>query len=288
MASVKLKYALYEKKRLVSVDEVANGLACNCFCPACYCKLEAKQGDIREHHFAHYDKSECEGAIKAELHLITINLLNELKTIHLPSVTLSINGKCIDYKGGFVKDIIQVDEERNVNSNIPRVVVKFSSEKVLYIEVDVQHALDKAQCEKYKNNNQSAIQIQLNHEEIKDPVNAIRQKLSSNVSGKRWINNSQGEIVLRPLSKGTTYKNFVEKQEVFLVMKNSLKEINHIPANGIPVQKLHGEEFIMACPHNKGKRTDIAYCQNSCPSFLELITVGGAKRIKCKDAPEFG
>ena len=286
MAGVKLKYALYDKKHLVSVDEVANGLACNCYCPACFCKLEAKQGDIREHHFAHYDKSECEGAIKAELHLITISLLNELKMIHLPPVTLNINGKQIYYKDAVLTNIVQVDEERN--NNIPRIVVKFRSGKVLYIEVDVQHALDKAQCEKYKDNNQSAIQIQLNHEEIKDPVNAIGQKLSSNVSGKRWINNSQGEIVLQPLSKGTTYKNFVEKQEVFPFMKNSPKKINSIPANGIPVQKLHGEEFIMACPHNKGKRTGTAYCQNSCPSFIELVTVGEAKRIKCKDAPEFG
>ena len=148
--------------------------------------------------------------------------------------------------------------------------------------------LDKAQCAKYKNNNQSAIQIQLNHEEIKDPVNAIRQKLSSNVSGKRWINNSQGEIVIQPLSMGTIYKNFVEKQEVLPSMKNSLKKNNHIPANGIPVQRLHGEEFIMACPHNKGKRTATTYCQNSCPSFIDLVIIGEAKRIKCKDAPEFG
>ena len=286
MAGVKLKYALYEKKHLVSVDEVANGLACNCYCPACFCKLEAKQGDIREHHFAHYDKSECEGAIKAELHLITISLLNELKMIHLPPVTLNINGKLSNYKDIVLTNIVQVVEERD--NTIPRVVVKFNSGKVLYIEVDVQHALDKAQCEKYKNNNQSAIQIQLSHEEIKDPVNAIRQKLSSNVSGKRWINNSQGEIVLHPSSRGTIYKNFVEKQEAFPLMQNSVKKKDQIPANGIPVQRLHGKEFIMACPHNKGKRTVIAYCQKTCPSFIELVTVGEAKRIKCKDAPEFG
>lgn len=286
MSGVKLKYALYEKKHLVSVDEVANGLACNCYCPACFCKLEAKQGDIREHHFAHYDKNECEGAIKAELHLITINLLNELKMIHLPPVTLNINGKLTDYKDTVLTNIVQVTEERN--NNIPRVVVRFRSGKVLFIEVDVQHALDKAQCEKYKNNNQSAIQIQLNHEEIRNPGSSIRQKLTSNVSGKRWINNSQGEIVLNPVSRGTIYKNFVEKQEVFPLMKNSLKKTNQIPANGIPVQKLHGEEFIMACPHNKGKRTATTYCQNYCPSFIELVTVGEARRIKCKDAPEFG
>lgn len=286
MAGVKLKYALYEKRRLVSVDEVANGLACNCYCPACFCKLEAKQGDIREHHFAHYDKSECEGAIKAELHLITIRLLNELKMIHLPPVTLNINGKIADYKDTVLTNIDQVTEERN--NNIPRVVVRFSSGKLLYIEVDVHHALDKAQCEKYKNNNQSAIQIQLNHEEIKGPMKAIREKFSSNVSGKRWINNSQGEIVLHPSSKGTTYKNYAEKQEVVPLLKNNAQKTNHIPANGIPVHKSHGEEFIMVCPHNKGHRTALAYCHNSCPSFLELVTVGEAKRIKCKGAPRFG
>ena len=157
MAGVKLKYAWDRNKNLVSVDEVANGLACNCFCPACHCKLEAKQGEIREHHFAHYDKNECEGAIKAQLHIIAIHVLNELKTIHLPSVILNINGNINNYGESIINNILQVVEERNDNSNIPRVVVRFGSGKTLYVEVDVQHALDKTQWAKYINNNPTKV-----------------------------------------------------------------------------------------------------------------------------------
>ena len=286
MVGAKLKYAWDRNGNLVSVDEVANGLACNCFCPACHCKLEAKQGEIREHHFAHYDKNECEGAIKAQLHIIAIHVLNKLRTIRLPSVTLNINGTIKSYGESIINNNLQVDEERNDNSNIPRVVVKSDSGRTLYVEVDVQHSLDTAQWDKYKKENQSAIQIQLNHEEMQNPLNSIRKKLTCDVSNSRWIHNAQGEIILHPYYKSKVDKHPIEKKE----LNKRPVEIapNSIQARGLVVNRLHGKEYVMTCPHNKGFETDITYCQNSCPSFLELTKTGEAMRIKCKDAPEFG
>lgn len=292
MAGAKLKYAWDRNGNLVSVDEVANGLACNCFCPACHCKLEAKQGEIREHHFAHYDKNECEGAIKAQLHIIAIHVLNKLRTIRLPSVTLNINGTIKSYGESIINNNLQVDEERNDNSNIPRVVVKSDSGRTLYVEVDVQHSLDTAQWDKYKKENQSAIQIQLNHEEMQNPLNSIRNKLTCDASNSRWIHNAQGEIILHPCYKSKVDKqpvdnNKLNSKDVFDNRPIEIKGLNSFLAKGLPVMRSHGEAFLMTCPRNKGKKTNIEYCQNACTSFLELTIVGEAMRIKCKDAPEF-
>ncbi len=56
--------------KLVNIDEVENGNACQCFCPACHEPLIAKNnGDIREHHFAHKSGTECEHAYESMLHL---------------------------------------------------------------------------------------------------------------------------------------------------------------------------------------------------------------------------
>jgi len=44
------------------IDDVDNGLACNCICPSCDMELEARQGNEREHHFKHYEKAEKECA----------------------------------------------------------------------------------------------------------------------------------------------------------------------------------------------------------------------------------
>lgn len=49
-----------ETDEYVDVDDVENGLACNCICPSCEMRLEARQGDEREHHFKHHLKAEKE------------------------------------------------------------------------------------------------------------------------------------------------------------------------------------------------------------------------------------
>lgn len=47
-------------KQYVGIDEVPNGLACNCVCISCGMRLEARQGDEREHHFKHKNKAKKE------------------------------------------------------------------------------------------------------------------------------------------------------------------------------------------------------------------------------------
>jgi len=49
-----------ELDEYVDVDEVENGLACNCICPSCEMRLEARHGDEREHHFKHHVKAKKE------------------------------------------------------------------------------------------------------------------------------------------------------------------------------------------------------------------------------------
>lgn len=49
-----------ETEEYVDVDDVEKGLACNCICPSCEMRLEARHGDEREHHFKHHVKAEKE------------------------------------------------------------------------------------------------------------------------------------------------------------------------------------------------------------------------------------
>jgi len=64
-----LIYAIDSQNNLVSVDDVAKGLACNCYCPACKERLVAKNGgNKRIHHFAHASGVDCEGAYETMLH----------------------------------------------------------------------------------------------------------------------------------------------------------------------------------------------------------------------------
>ena len=43
--------------RMVYIDDVPNGLACNCICPNCKEQLLARHGMERAHHFAHHSET---------------------------------------------------------------------------------------------------------------------------------------------------------------------------------------------------------------------------------------
>lgn len=64
-----LTYAIDSQSNLVYVGNVARGLACNCYCPACKERLVAKNGgEKRIHHFAHASGVDCEGSYETMLH----------------------------------------------------------------------------------------------------------------------------------------------------------------------------------------------------------------------------
>ena len=48
-----LTYALDREGNSIHIDRVSRGKACGCYCPCCKKPLSARQGEWRQHHFAH-------------------------------------------------------------------------------------------------------------------------------------------------------------------------------------------------------------------------------------------
>lgn len=58
MDEVLIPYAkLIDDGRLVTIDEVESGLACNCICDGCGAPMVARKGQEKAHHFGHAPKS---------------------------------------------------------------------------------------------------------------------------------------------------------------------------------------------------------------------------------------
>lgn len=75
ISQIKLMFGLRNEK-LVSISEISEqekGLKCNCFCPGCGARLQAKIGSgKKQRHFAHNNET-CDiiGAQQTALHLLT-------------------------------------------------------------------------------------------------------------------------------------------------------------------------------------------------------------------------
>ena len=81
-----LRYALQRgtESHLRFVDDVPKGLKCNCVCPYCKADLIARQGEKREHHFAHRGDTDCKGARMTALHMLAQQILARDKKLMLP------------------------------------------------------------------------------------------------------------------------------------------------------------------------------------------------------------
>jgi hypothetical protein len=74
-----------EDGKIVGVDKVPSGLACECVCTMCGHPLLAAKGDVYRHHFRHHaDGSTCSGGQETALHLLAKDIVMRASRILLP------------------------------------------------------------------------------------------------------------------------------------------------------------------------------------------------------------
>jgi hypothetical protein len=206
---IKLPFALQDGI-LVDILSVDKGLACNCICPSCGQRLVAKKGNLKEHHFAHYNDVECEGAFETALHIYTKNILEKHKRIVLPPVYLANSNKLIfpATEVTFEKVVL----EKRLNNIIPDILV-FIKGKPLLIEIAVTHFVDSFKSLKILELGYSAIEI-----DARGLFNVVCGKLSGyldferqlieGTEYKKWVNNLKQNLVKEQI-KGLSKKKKV-------------------------------------------------------------------------------
>ena len=195
MPLLKLKYALQkDTNELVFVDNVLNGLRCECICPYCKEPLVAKnEGRKRGHHFAHYNGADCGKARMTTLHLLAQNILQTSKQVMSPSY----NGEYVQQKARLItfdevtleKVIIQQGIQRKPDC-IGIVIDKKGNEHTLWIEIRVTHKVDEEKEKDIKSLKQSCIEIDLSDMLNTDyDAQSIKERLltKTNTDDRHWI-----------------------------------------------------------------------------------------------------
>ena len=178
--------------KIVGIDEVEKGLACNCVCPNCGAVLEARKGKVNIHHFAHYDKDDTSFCSESALHLAAKEVLKEEREIMLPSLRVGNNNfEVLPDKYIFRYNSIDVEKSIFVDGEIIRPdAIVYNENAKLAIEILVSHAVDDEKKEKIKRAKLTTVEISLNIDDILNKE-TLRIFLISKISNKKWIFSNQ-------------------------------------------------------------------------------------------------
>lgn len=184
-----LAYAKNNEGQTVYIDEVPNGLSCNCTCPACGARLIAKNaGEINRHHFAHYSKTECEYTRQTNLHYMAEEILKEEKFIFLPPDYLDAgNWRFIFDPQSYRVQIDEIASEKRISDFVPDIVVK-SGEMTILVEIYVTHKVDEAKKLKIEKEGKCfVVEIDLSDRAYDDLSKEEVKNLLKDQNRIRWI-----------------------------------------------------------------------------------------------------
>ena len=204
---IKLKYALRDDK-LISIDEITreqNGLKCNCICPGCGQRLQARLGNGKKQpHFAHNGES-CNLIVahQSALHILAKEIIQEEMKVCLPALKVKIDDiietipqryyyevpQEMVYKASQVFECEGVELEKRVSDIVPDVIVKIGGKECL-IEIAVTHFIDEVKSEKIKRIGLPVVEIDLSDYSGEDySKENIRKLLLEDNDLKKWIYN---------------------------------------------------------------------------------------------------
>tara|TARA_Y100000296_G_scaffold76653_1_gene97484 strand:- start:5124 stop:6215 length:1092 start_codon:yes stop_codon:yes gene_type:complete len=211
---------------LTDVGSVEKGVQCDCICPSCKTPLIARQGEIKEWHFAHQSRSTeqeteapCEYSLAVSLRLMIKQLFEEGAVFYLPeykkTFTVPIPGCFKPYQ-----KTVTISQEAKVQFD--NVVIEYRKEEVLF---DLVLTKGKHKLFVYITYKGRPFPEKLIHHEQQDAIvefnvlalfNAFSEVkmgqykeilatfLASSVEGKKWRNHPREGAYLKQISDHVT------------------------------------------------------------------------------------
>lgn len=253
------------------INEADRGLKCECICPNCKMKLNARLGNKNRHHFAHYNDN-CKNALETSLHLFAKEVLEKHKRIRLPKIEV-VNyiyykkvedfGKHIYHLNFDEYDIKYLDEdkyskvilvkdidlkfdsiefEKRIDTIIPDIVIYYKGLRLI-IEVGVTHFIDNKKEKKIRNLDISTLEINLSNIDYYNfDRKEIEDLIIDGLHNKNWVYNKVAESKKRELiDRNRLALEELKKQEAIDFERRKAKEIRAAKlkdAKSIRIQEL--------------------------------------------------
>ena len=157
-------FGLDQSSRLVFVSEVPRGLACHCRCVVCNEPLIARQGEVREHHFAHASGREpCEVSHESLLHRFAKQVIQEAGGLKVPVDSAVLERLGLDEtSSSFMRlDLERIDVELSVQDLRPDLLGHTSAGIAVAIEVAYSSFCDLLKVDRFAQLSLPALEIDL-------------------------------------------------------------------------------------------------------------------------------
>ena len=150
-----MKYAINRlNNKRIYIDDALRGRLAGTKCPDCGENVLARQGDVRDHHFAHISKTNCNG--ESDLHYRAKSMIYKSKQAPYFPYPLENNVKKIKRH-----KFVDAWMEANVGDFNVDFLLRDAQDKRLAVEITVTHKTEKAKIDFFKKIDLTAIEIDL-------------------------------------------------------------------------------------------------------------------------------
>ena len=218
--SPKLTWAFGANGEITHISEAENGLECECTCPVCGGALIARQGEVREHHFAHAKEDsgeECRHAPETALHLAAKAILEARKEIMLPVIkTSSGYADPESHMGRYDPELAppkrwpieSVTVEQRLGSIIPDLICKIDDRELL-VEITVTHGVGRDKRKRIRSLGVSCLEIDLSSIGHDLPREELEKVVVDDIAYKRWLYNVDAAAKIRADAGSTDKEKYI-------------------------------------------------------------------------------
>jgi hypothetical protein len=153
----------------VRVEEVANGLECNCYCAMCGGQFVAVQ-NANTPHFRHHNCDDCGGSFETAVHLMAKRVLVESKTLMLPYLKVRPEKRLWKVGSSVTQEILvvrrqrfqfdRVEDELWMDGRTPDIVM-WKKDRKLLVEIVVTHAISEDKLKWIRENDYPTIRVDM-------------------------------------------------------------------------------------------------------------------------------
>jgi competence protein CoiA len=184
-------FGLNEFNHLVHVREVERGLACQCRCVVCEEPLVARQGNVREHHFAHASNREpCDSSHESLLHRYAKQVIVQARGLVAPMTPAVAHflGISDTSSPDLLHALSSVQEEVMIGTIKPDLLVVTPGGIQVAVEIAYSSFCDLIKVAAFESLNLPALEIDLSRftPDNFDPAE-VKEAVIQSVTQKNWV-----------------------------------------------------------------------------------------------------